>query len=525
MPAETNEKYADRLLKRVRALFKGKAIPNDTDLQAIIKEERGRQGGLSKAAKGKADSDAGKDTGKVAASDEDVTLAELAWEDRRDLLQQKLSEAGVKGYIVKTYDNRVIYMTGGFEMQPDGGWDETPHRIFERTFTITDAGKVELGDEAVEVVKVPDSYEPVSADDAESLVYTLAEAFRLADTATLPKWLQIHKIGTWAVEHASAGKIELTREQGNEIISNFNAGVLRRDVPLDERHQTDNDGHAFAWFKELRWGSEGQGLSDDAEPDGSGTILYGRVDYTDLGEVSLSNRRYQYISPQYDRDYVDKETGKHHGWVLLAAASTNSPFLRLRSIQGEPCPEPVALTDGVTLHQQEDSPMPGENTPQTVSLADYQALQARVAAQEAKLAEQERKAFETRITDRTKQAIRDGVPPAIANEVRTILLAMGPQDATSTQVALDDSKPDAKVSLQDAISGLLDKARMVPFGTMTGYDDTRPANTSLGDTDAKETEATYAKLSEEWGAEVRGTPVTAEAAQRKGPEGVAFQID
>lgn len=504
--------YGDRLLERIRKLFKDKDKVEAADVTALVREERAREGGFGKAAKaGSKDDKGGEDGGKVAASDT-VELAEASIERFNEAVYAAVSQTVQGAHAVRIIDDeprdfvgKVVYMKGGFTTQEDGTWKEEPIEFFRRSIKVSaDRSNIEIGDDAEAVERV-ESYEPVAAnDDDTGKMYTLSDVDFggiQEDSGTLPTWLQLHRIGSWAVEHASAGKIELTREKGDEIINNFNAGVLRTGVPLDERHQTDNDGHALGWFKEIKWGSEGQGLPGAPAPDGTGPILYGRIEYTGLGTTKLTDRQYQHISPQYDRDYVDKETGKGYGWVMLAAAATNRPFLRLRSIQGEPCPEPVALSDGTRRNTTKETPVGTENNqppaPPTVSLEDVTSLKDRIRQLES-----ERKV--DKVTAIVNNAINAGVPPALAKKFGNVMLALD-QDGPSV-VSLDDSKPDQKVSQYAAVQAILNEMPTVKLGVSGTYgdNDKRPDNAAnLNDE--------YDKLAKEFNARVNGTATAAPA--------------
>lgn len=567
--------FKDRLLTSIRALFREKAKPTNEDLSAIIRKEVAREGGLKKGQKAKERKEADStqedstDKGKVAASDETVPLADLAFEQRAEVIQAALQARYGDAYLVRTYADRAIYMTGG-AYREDG---PSPMHFWEQSYSLDEEKHtVEFTGERTEVQRV-EQYEPVledalllaenadvaaairwlkkaiarherhmngkepttgkagdasqqtmmdemtkaldnlqfggssekqpapkrrssamkmsdegavAAQDDEGILYSLSEAFLQPDASgTLPEWIQIHRIGEWAVEHATAGKIEMTREMGDSIIRNFHAGVVRQGVPLDERHLTDDDGPALAWFEDVRWGSDDQGLPGQPVPDGVGSIIYGKPRYNENGIKKLGDDHYKYISPQYHRDYVDKETGLGpYGPTLLAVAATNRPYLRLRSIKGEPVPEPVPLSDTRRNHipqAQEATTMPEQTpgqqqTPATnpqpyVSLSDHQALQQQMATM---LSERRNERIDALVSEK----VREGIPPALADSIGRIMKAVPETDAT--QVRLSDKPEDQPVRLEAALVALFDQVGKTPFGTRTRTpDEQRPANGSV----------------------------------------------
>jgi hypothetical protein len=305
-------------------------------------------------------------------------------------------------------------------------------------------------------------------------------ALRLADAnGVIPAWQQYHKIGDWAVPHGVSGKIQFTREMGDQIIRNFRAKVLRRGVPLDEGHGTDSGGHALAWVDDeagFRWGKEGEGLPGAPEPSGAGDILFCKLNYNDLGQHKLSNRHYQHQSPQYDLDYVDKETGIHYGCTALALAATNNPYLRLQTLQGEPAPEPVLLEDGLAQWGEAIMPELAEvqkNLEETKrELAEYRQ---QLEAERKALADERTRRQVEAITAYSDRMVREGVPPA-AMRIASKILLQSAEDAPKVITLSDapDATPD--LNLHEAIKALVNEFPKTPFNTVTRGSDSRPEN-------------------------------------------------
>lgn len=252
---------------------------------------------------------------------------------------------------------------------------------------------------------------------------------------------------------------------------------------------------------DLRWGSEGQGLPGAPEPDGKGPILYGRVRYNRLGIQKLTDEEYKYLSPQYHLNYVDKETGIAYGPTLLAVAATNNPFLRIRSIQGEPAPEPVVLTDGLigtrrrgaselseeamamtaaemqttqTTQTTQTAPIPvrneqpqgGQDVQLTEQIATLSEQNRRLAAEVARLREERHR---DRVERFISEQVSRGVPPAVTTIARAILLNCSP-DAEAV-IALSDAPDAPKVNLFEAVQELVRTIEGLRLGARTRQED------------------------------------------------------
>lgn len=71
----------------------------------------------------------------------------------------------------------------------------------------------------------------------------------------------------------------------------------------------------------------------------SGNELFATVTWTDEAAQQIVARQYRFISPEFNLEYRDKETGKVIGPTLIAVALTNRPFL-----EGM---QPVALSEAL----------------------------------------------------------------------------------------------------------------------------------------------------------------------------------
>ena len=107
------------------------------------------------------------------------------------------------------------------------------------------------------------------------------------------------------------GRFSITQAMLNSFVTNFDAGVLGREVFIDRAHKPD-DGAAA---KLLSLSVDGDRLRADAA-------------FTPFGVDLVKNRGFRYLSADYIEDYVDNEAGEHHGPTLLGAALTVRPVVR-----------------------------------------------------------------------------------------------------------------------------------------------------------------------------------------------------
>jgi len=130
-------------------------------------------------------------------------------------------------------------------------------------------------------------------------------------------WINIHRVGTW--KHSKYGKVIGSIEKFKKMIENFKNKVIGKDMSMDTRH---DHGGALGWVEKLKI---------------VGEKLMALVSWTPIGENLIKNRIYKYISPEYDENYEDKETGEKYGPTLVAVSATNFPFLTKL--------EPMALSE------------------------------------------------------------------------------------------------------------------------------------------------------------------------------------
>jgi len=119
--------------------------------------------------------------------------------------------------------------------------------------------------------------------------------------------------GYW--EHPQYGTIEITPEDINKFISNFNEKTRKVDIAVDQEHNPELG--AAGWFKELK-----------AVVEGGLTKLKAVVEWTEMGADLISKGIYKYFSPEFDFEYEDYETHEEFENVLLGGGLTNRPYFK-----------------------------------------------------------------------------------------------------------------------------------------------------------------------------------------------------
>jgi len=141
--------------------------------------------------------------------------------------------------------------------------------------------------------------------------YILQDGFSTADSNNSIRKMQIIRAGTFT--DPRYGQFEITIKMLQEMVTNFKQGVRGVIPALDYQHNADDI--AAGWFKDLF-------LSDD------GKELWATIEMTPTGLNSLNAKEFGYTSADLDGDYVDNETQKNYGCVLLGAALTNRPVIK-----------------------------------------------------------------------------------------------------------------------------------------------------------------------------------------------------
>ena len=132
--------------------------------------------------------------------------------------------------------------------------------------------------------------------------------------------------GYW--EHPEYGAIEITPEDIDKFVQNFNDKTRKIDIAVDQEHKPDLG--AAGWFKELKKVVE-EGV----------TKLKAKVEWTAMGQQLLGDGIYKYFSPEFDFEYEDYETHDMFDNVLLGGALTNRPYFKSLA--------PVQLSENVFI--------------------------------------------------------------------------------------------------------------------------------------------------------------------------------
>jgi len=103
--------------------------------------------------------------------------------------------------------------------------------------------------------------------------------------------------------------IEFTKELAEEIVKNFKKGYPHYKPFVNIDHESSEK---YGDVKELY-----------IEEDG----LWAVLELNEEGQKMLEDHKYEYVSPEIDFAYVDRETGEEVGVVLLGIALTNRPAL------------------------------------------------------------------------------------------------------------------------------------------------------------------------------------------------------
>jgi len=190
---------------------------------------------------------------------------------------------------------------------------------------------------------------------------SVLDLYALAEQAVAGQRLpmMLFPIGTW--KSAKYPKLPLTRELADELIANFEAGVLGTEPVIDSSGRHDTSTEAAGWVKRLYV----------AQTKGGGEALYADWEPTDLGASLLNERRYQYNSVEIG-DAIDNATGKRTANVLRSATLTNTPVLRMLPPVLE-AGESIAR-EAVALSLSELEPV----DPVAELLADIEALAAKL---------------------------------------------------------------------------------------------------------------------------------------------------
>lgn len=130
------------------------------------------------------------------------------------------------------------------------------------------------------------------------------------------KAVQLLRIGGFTTGKNAEGesvKVNVTKEDLDSMVKNFNEKVRGIDIMLDYSHNSDKE--AAAWIEKIYTMADGKELWAD-------------VEWTKLGLEKVSGKEYKYISADFHPNYEDNETHKKFGPTLLGAGLTNRPVVK-----------------------------------------------------------------------------------------------------------------------------------------------------------------------------------------------------
>jgi hypothetical protein len=122
------------------------------------------------------------------------------------------------------------------------------------------------------------------------------------------------EVGKWF--HKKWNTINFTSEYFEKAISNFKNNVLKHNPYLTYGHLKE----PYSVDSDRRRGELLDLVFEDR-------YLFGIFDATEEAYQFVKDREYLYASAEIIPDFIDKDTGKNVGPVILRAALTNSPFL------------------------------------------------------------------------------------------------------------------------------------------------------------------------------------------------------
>ncbi|HWP96418.1 MAG TPA: phage protease [Syntrophomonadaceae bacterium] len=311
------------------------------------------------------------------------------------------------------------------------------------------------------------------------------------------------RLGKW--KHPQYGNLEGTQEKFDSIIENFHKNVLGRPPYIRLGHTKDNaptfgDAPAEAWVYDVV--QEGPVLFALAHPTGDEIVS------------AIREKRFRFASPEYQENYTNKESGMKAGPTLMAIGLTNEPFLtRL--------PDTVALAehpDEVYLDYEEEvtrvddtlvkkfsevlnsfieklkTAVPGTSgltMDERAKLNEVDALKTQLAQsqEQMKLAEgrisaAENAAWSAQVESRLADLVAKGIPPAMCEPVKAVLLAN--PAAASTMIKLADNK---EISLAEQLYASLEalpeehRIKLVQMGRQEAPADSPEAIKKLADED------------------------------------------
>jgi cation transport regulator ChaB len=138
------------------------------------------------------------------------------------------------------------------------------------------------------------------------------EVIELSDEQMLDENIPNARIPSFRLSkfnHPWYGEIEFTESDLRSVIDNFHGDVVGNELSITATHKGEE---AVGWIKDL----ERRGSQVDILPN-----------MTKEGLELLKSKKYKYASIEYQKNFVDPETGASMGPTLVGLALTNKPFI------------------------------------------------------------------------------------------------------------------------------------------------------------------------------------------------------
>lgn len=280
------------------------------------------------------------------------------------------------------------------------------------------------------------------------------------------------RLGKW--KHPQYGDLEGTQEKFDAIVANFRKNVLGRP-PFVRLGHTKNGAATFGDVPAEAW------VCDIVQ---EGAVLYALAHPTSDALVdAIQTKRYRFASPEYQENYVSPETGNGVGPVLMAIGLTNEPFLTRLPDTVALAENPGAIYLDCTYAKEEKtvnedtlvkklsdamnsfveklkSAVPGtaNQDDEARKLADLETIrtqlvqtQEQLKLADARISAAENAAWEARVESRLEALVATGIPPAMCESAKSILLAN--PAASTTMIKLADGK---EISIAEQIYATLE---------------------------------------------------------------------
>lgn len=200
-------------------------------------------------------------------------------------------------------------------------FDDIPIEDKKGNFVVTLINEIGFIESTMQTVDIRDGVQlvvgvlkPMSPDNP--VLFGLKDSDTIKLSADVPYVIEL--ANTVEGFHVNFGEVSITKKDLISFKNNFDNNVVGVDISIDFDHETRE---AAGWVKEVF-------LSVDGE------TLLGVIKWTPKGAVSLTDREFRYLSPEFHPNWVHPHTGKAHGPTLLGAALVNRPFLKMDAIVG-----------------------------------------------------------------------------------------------------------------------------------------------------------------------------------------------